>query len=619
MSSGGGYRNNNNNNKYDNGNNSNNHHNNNGRPMNKYNNNDGGKMNHNKYEKYDKYDKYDKFDKMKHNRQHDNSNNHHGGSSGGGYNTGNQNSYNKYDNNNMLSNKELAPRFKRNLVTTTTTNSVDDLQMRPAPNSLLFKASNIKPNPQQLPLNQQNRSATSSPGFSSSTNVDNLIPPFNSTMQVTSMNGKQHQQQQHHHHTASSQQYSNNQSSLPPQQNQQINYTTAAASAAQKQSSSNSMQNTASSQPQSPQNNQGKDKQSQQPVTKQGSVEKQKTKKDKGPTREDVLKRVMQFINDSLLEKRFIDKMHETRNNDKDAGNEKELITDSHNNNNKTNNGHENGQVEIIEECNDTAANKESDSLNDSIAEEEISVPTMEDVVKLYYDLKVPDKFLKDSIVKILNESLDKGDQAQEIVIEFLIAMQKDKKLTANQTLDAFRGVINGMNEREKTIPKVTTHVASLLSRAMSKKICKLTDIANYTDNGQHYPLLLLVFQQLHKNIGEDALVEMFNNSKINLMSNLPECDRTKDRLAEILDDRKLSFLQPLLRIESELWRQIKEDPQPQTFYKWIKDNVNPVRYVDPGFITALISVLLKYITQVFIFITNKFLNCSNPFLFSYL
>lgn len=239
---------------------------------------------------------------------------------------------------------------------------------------------------------------------------------------------------------------------------------------------------------------------------------------------------------------------------------------------------------------------EEAEKLNE---EDDPSIKSIDDIVKLYYDLKVPEKFLKDSIVKVLNESLDKSDQAHETAIEFLMALQKDKRLTANQITDALRTVINGMNEREKTIPKITTLVASLLARSMTKKICKLNDIANFTSNGQHYPLMLLVLQQLHKTIGDDSLVEVFNASKVNLMSSLPECDRTKERLAEILDDRKLSFLQPLLRIESELWRQIKEDPQPQTFYKWIKDNVDSARYTDPGFITALMTVVLRFITQV--------------------
>lgn len=464
----------------------------------------------------------------------------------------NQNSYNNNNNNNNNINnlnnlnsnaKELAPRFKRNLVTTTTSPSVDDLQMRPPQNSLLFKASNInKPNPQQLPMNQnQNRSGTSSPGLNNP-QVDNLIPAFNSNVQINSSNGFSTQQAQ--------------EVAKPPI--------------------------SSPAQPSSPQNNNNNNNNvnvkviEQIAVTKQGSIEKPKAKKDKGPSRDDVLKKVSQFLSETLFNKSFMDELK--------VGEDL--------------NGHTNGKSEIIEECEVKSENETEEKLYN---EDHPSIKSLDDVVKLYYDLKVPDKFLKDAIVKILNESLDKGDQIHETSIEFLMAMQKDKKLTANQITDALRTVISGMSEREKTIPKVTTHVASLLARSMMKKICKLNDIASFTANGQHYPLLLLVLQQLHKTIGEEQLVEVFNACKVNLMTSLPECDRTKERLAEILDDRKLSFLQPLLRIESELWRQIKEDPQPQTFYKWIKDNVDPIRYTDPGFITALMTVILRFITQVFI------------------
>lgn len=44
-------------------------------------------------------------------------------------------------------NKELAPRFKKSVALP---GAVEDLQMRPAANSLLYKANNLKP--QSLPL-----------------------------------------------------------------------------------------------------------------------------------------------------------------------------------------------------------------------------------------------------------------------------------------------------------------------------------------------------------------------------------------------------------------------------------------------------------------------------------
>ena len=86
---------------------------------------------------------------------------------------------------------------------------------------------------------------------------------------------------------------------------------------------------------------------------------------------------------------------------------------------------------------------------------------------------------------------------------------------------------------------------------------------------------------------------------QVNLLNQLPEVDRTKERLAEILEDRGLTFLFPLLRIQAELWKQLQSDPSPTQFYKWIKENLEPVHHTNQGFINALVTVLLKYITQV--------------------
>ena len=57
----------------------------------------------------------------------------------------------------------------------------------------------------------------------------------------------------------------------------------------------------------------------------------------------------------------------------------------------------------------------------------------------------------------------------------------------------------------------------------------------------------------------------------MNLISQLPEADKTKERLAEILEDRELTFLYPLLKIQGDIWRQLEYDPNPNTLYKWIK------------------------------------------------
>lgn len=79
----------------------------------------------------------------------------------------------------------------------------------------------------------------------------------------------------------------------------------------------------------------------------------------------------------------------------------------------------------------------------------------------------------------------------------------------------------------------------------------------------------------------------------------MPESDRTKERLAEILEDRNLTFLFPLLRIQADLWKQLKTDGDPNNLYKWIKENLDPGHFTDAGFVNALATIIIKHITQV--------------------
>lgn len=552
-----------------------------------------------------------------------NNNQHHHNNIGA--NNMNVHSYsnNANNNNSNINNKDVAPRFKRNIVPPTSSGSVpqqqsgnninnlggtngdhlNELQMRPTPNSLLYKYNmNLKPQI-QLPLQ----------------------PP-----QTLNNNAKNNSYNNHRNNdfTSNSGGQMNNSSYITPpssgltlQQKQELNV------------KNQSTGLTITTKPQlittqatTPINN---ILQKDQIPIKQISADKlnkQNKNKDKGPNKNDIMKKVNDFINDTLVLQPRLSSSSPT------------LITvlpivtpiltivesesiDSNKENsieNAIENALGNPEINKIADINteDMKVNHEdilTVSENIDVADENVSCNTIvddiedeekekniEEIVQLFDDLKVPDKFFKDSIIKIINEMLEKNDINQIIqVTEFLLAIRNRNRLTNNQLLDAFKTIINSINEKEKTIPKITTHIATLLSQSIMIKLCKLNDIAKITENGQYYPLFLLLLQQLHRLMGKQQLQDMFNASKINLMLNLPECDRTKDRMAEILEDRSLSFLYPLLRVQAELWKQIQTDPNPQQFYKWIKENIDPQCYTDSGFITAMMTVLLKYITLV--------------------
>ena len=61
--------------------------------------------------------------------------------------------------------------------------------------------------------------------------------------------------------------------------------------------------------------------------------------------------------------------------------------------------------------------------------------------------------------------------------------------------------------------------------------------------------------------------------------------------MLEILDDRGLSFMFPLLRVQADLTRQLTSSADVATgsgLYKWIKETYSTSVLADPGFIHIL-------------------------------
>lgn len=54
-----------------------------------------------------------------------------------------------------------------------------------------------------------------------------------------------------------------------------------------------------------------------------------------------------------------------------------------------------------------------------------------------------------------------------------------------------------------------------LISIFVFQGLTTLAEIAALTENGTHYPLFLLVLQQMNKTLGKQTLTEMYNSSKV--------------------------------------------------------------------------------------------------------
>nr|CAD7199614.1 unnamed protein product [Timema douglasi] len=234
----------------------------------------------------------------------------------------------------------------------------------------------------------------------------------------------------------------------------------------------------------------------------------------------------------------------------------------------------------------------------ETLMEDYLSSGNLQEALSSYREQKIPDKFVRFVLLSMMNQALDKTDNDRDLVSALILELKKGSLVTSTQFLDSYRELVGQMAEKEQEIPRIYSYVAGFAGNAVSTELASLADISEVTENGAHYPLFMLILQQFHKTQGKVNLTQLFNDSKVNLLNQLPEVDRTKDRLSEILEDRGLTFLFPLLRIQSELWKQLQADPNPNQFYKWIKENLDPAHHTNPGFINALMTVLVKYITQ---------------------
>ncbi|XP_076449980.1 eukaryotic translation initiation factor 4 gamma 2-like [Babylonia areolata] len=212
-------------------------------------------------------------------------------------------------------------------------------------------------------------------------------------------------------------------------------------------------------------------------------------------------------------------------------------------------------------------------------------------------DLHIPKRMIPDFLSQFLIGSVNRTEAEQDEVMKLVAALKTEKMITSDQFIECFKAVADQMSALEQETPLIKSHVARFGAQALSCQVASLVELAEPFQSGVHYPLFLLCLQCAHRLQDKPWLVRVFNDSKINLQDMLPEIDQKKERMLEILEDRGLSFLFPLMRVQSELGRQIAAEPSAGAIFKWIKERVDPELFTNPNFINILVTSLVKYIT----------------------
>ena len=78
------------------------------------------------------------------------------------------------------------------------------------------------------------------------------------------------------------------------------------------------------------------------------------------------------------------------------------------------------------------------------------------------------------------------------------------------------------MSDLEADVPLVKSHVARFAAYGVTENIVSLLDLSEPMEQGSFYPLFLLCLQQMLKLRDSKWLVNVFNESKMNLQMMLP-------------------------------------------------------------------------------------------------
>lgn len=218
----------------------------------------------------------------------------------------------------------------------------------------------------------------------------------------------------------------------------------------------------------------------------------------------------------------------------------------------------------------------------------------VENAMNTLKETKIPDKLIVNVLRALYTSGYDKTEEEQKLLFQLLGELKQEKLVSPQQFLDYYRSLVNNMSDKERDSKK--SYIASLAGEGVKYNMLTLSEVADITD--KHGDLFLNILQNLHKSVGKSELVKLFNESKVNLYNVIPDkVDKTKETLSTLLEENNLIFLFPLLKIQSELWKHIKAENNPVNFYKWLKDYLEPQYSCDAGFVNALVTVIVKYIT----------------------
>lgn len=231
----------------------------------------------------------------------------------------------------------------------------------------------------------------------------------------------------------------------------------------------------------------------------------------------------------------------------------------------------------------------------------EFTSTTLTECINQFKTLKLQqgDK-LNETIRIVITHSLAMTDTERMSISQLFISLHLPETnelcfMSSEVFIGGLRMVLQNLVNLESEYHCVKSSISMFAARAVCDLIITLDDLGALMRHGAHYPLFFLCMQNIHKLRTKEWLRQQLERSKISLVEMLPASDRHKERLIQILEDRELSFVYPMLRIESALLEKIQASGTTYEELKsWIDANVNGGVTNSNDFIHSLVTCVVK-------------------------
>jgi len=229
----------------------------------------------------------------------------------------------------------------------------------------------------------------------------------------------------------------------------------------------------------------------------------------------------------------------------------------------------------------------------DALLEKLFETEASNEAFTQWKEAEIPGKMVNNALIHLLKRVVKNNNEAErQLALELVDHLYSGDQVTGVQVKESLVKLVSGLDSCHT---ETLANVAMVGSWALLTDKVKMVEVAEMTEGGASHPLFFTILQQM---AAKNKAFTQASVKEVKLMDQLPQNTRTEEMLGEVLEQRQLSFLVPLLSIKADMARQLEADNSPSAFLTWINATVPEQSRAQPGFISALLANIMKSVTK---------------------